>query len=125
MAKRVRKRQSAVSAFAGRLRELRQRRGLSQARLAAKAAVNLSYYNKLERAEAEPGLELIGRLAEALGIPISDLVSVEASKREPLPALRSLARENFERAIQKGSGQELAMMTMLGALLDSALSRNR
>jgi len=126
MARRIRKQQGAiVRAFAGRPRELRVGRGLSQARLARKAGVNLSYLNKLERGEAEPGLELIAKLADALGVPLGEMVSVEAARRDPIPALRAQALENFGRAVQKGGSQELAMMAMLGSLLDSALSRNR
>lgn len=126
VAGKIRKTQAAiVSAFAKRLRELRIERGLSQAKLARKTGVNLSYLNKLERAEAAPGLDLVARLADGLGVSVSDLVSPGIETREPLSAMRAFAVENFGAAVQKAGRQELAMLSMLGAMLDSALSRNR
>jgi transcriptional regulator with XRE-family HTH domain len=125
VAKRIRKQHgSVVNDFANRLRELRRKRGLSQMKLGVKAGVNLSYLNKLERGEATPGLDLIARLAQALGVATADLVSVPG-KTDPLPELRQRARENLEAAIVKSDRTALEMFAMLGALVDNALSRNR
>jgi transcriptional regulator with XRE-family HTH domain len=125
VAKRIRKRQgSVVEDFANRLRECRRKRGLSQMKLAAKAGVNLSYLNKLERAEATPGLDVIARLAEALGVAASELVS-PPGKSDPLPAMRQQALRNLEAAIAKSDRTVLEMLAMLGSLVDNALSRNR
>ena len=125
MAKRVRKDQgAAVRAFAERLRDLRRERGLSRMKLAAKAGVNLSYLNKLERAEATPGLDLIARLADAFGVSISELVS-NGKEKDPLPALRQRARENLDAAINKADRTVLSLFAVFGSLIDSAISRNR
>lgn len=126
MAAKPRKTQAdVVGAFARRLRDIRVQRGLSQTRLARKSGVNLSYLNKLERAEATPGLDLIARLADGLGVPLSELVAEGEPAKEALPALREMATENFGRAVGKAGRQELLMLSLLGSLLDSAMSRNR
>ena len=114
-----------VRAFGRRLRELRMQRGLSQIRLAAKAHVSLPFLGKLERAEAEPGLEMISRLAESLGVDITELIRGSAAPMDPIPALRAQARERFETCLRKAGQVELQTLAVLGSLLDSALSRNR
>jgi len=44
------------------------RRGFSQEALAYEAGVNCSYLSKLEKGASYAGLEIIGKLADVLGI---------------------------------------------------------
>lgn len=53
--------------FAGNLRRIRQRHGLSQERLAHIADLNTTHVAKIERSEREPGVRTISKLATALG----------------------------------------------------------
>src|SRR5579871_6608641 len=75
MGKRKPKVQQAeiVQQFGARLRELRQAR-TTQANLARDAQVALSHLSKLEMGNATPGLDLLDRLAKALGTTITDLL---------------------------------------------------
>ena len=68
MAKRRRIRHAEiVELFAARLREVRHSRGMTQAELARQAHVTVSYIGRLESAGAAPGIDLVERLAKALG----------------------------------------------------------
>ncbi len=59
--------------FGKKVREERQKRGLSQERLAVKAGVHRTYIGMIERAEKNITLENIDKIAKALGMPIEDL----------------------------------------------------
>ncbi len=57
------------------LRELRQKREWSQAELAAKAGVTDAYVAQLETGKKKnPSLEVLRRLAKALGVPVTELL---------------------------------------------------
>lgn len=60
--------------FGKRLRELRQRKGLSQERLAELAGLHRTYVSGVERGERNISLLNIERLAIALGVEMSDLM---------------------------------------------------
>jgi transcriptional regulator with XRE-family HTH domain len=53
--------------FASNLRRLRNERGLSQEELADAADINRTYLSKLETGQTFVGLEILGKLATALG----------------------------------------------------------
>ena len=61
------------SSFGRRVRALRRERGLSQEKLAEGVGVHMTYISGIERGERNPSLVNIGRIAEALGLRISDL----------------------------------------------------
>jgi len=63
-----------VHRFAARLRELRLARGMTQAYLAGRASVTPNYLGRLEGAGAAPGIDLVERLAVALGTTMADLL---------------------------------------------------
>jgi transcriptional regulator with XRE-family HTH domain len=60
--------------FGKRLREVRQRKGLSQERLAELAGLHRTYVSGVERGERNISLLNIERLAVALGVAMSDLM---------------------------------------------------
>lgn len=60
--------------FGETLREHRQRTGLSQEKLAAKAGIDRTYLGGAERGERNVALVNIVRLAEALEIPPAELL---------------------------------------------------
>jgi transcriptional regulator with XRE-family HTH domain len=60
--------------FGENLREARQRTGLSQEKLAAKAGIDRTYVGGAERGERNVALVNIVRLAEALEIAPADLL---------------------------------------------------
>lgn len=67
--------------FAANLRRLRHAKGLSQENLAYEADVNRTYVSKLEKGASYAGLEIIGKLAAALGAEPADLLKVPAKRR--------------------------------------------
>jgi len=61
--------------FAIVVRQLREARGWSQERLAHRAQLNRSYMGEIERATAMPSLATAGKLAQALDVSLSELIS--------------------------------------------------
>lgn len=61
--------------FAAVVRQLRESRGWSQEVLANRARLNRSYMGEIERATAMPSLATAGKLAQALEVPLSELIS--------------------------------------------------
>jgi transcriptional regulator with XRE-family HTH domain len=61
--------------FGETLREHRQRAGLSQEKLAARADIDRTYVGGAERGERNVALVNIVRLAEALNVPPAELLS--------------------------------------------------
>lgn len=70
------------SALASRLRQERESRGWSLADLAARSGVSRAMVSKIERGEASPTAALLGRLAPAFGLTLSQLF---ASLEDPVP----------------------------------------
>ena len=70
-------------AFAANLRRLRHAKGISQEDLAYSAEVNRSYISKLEKGASYPGLEILAKLANVLGIEAADLLKVPPADQGP------------------------------------------
>jgi transcriptional regulator with XRE-family HTH domain len=70
-------------AFAANLRRFRHTKGISQEDLAYEADVNRTYLSKLEKGVSYPGLEIIAKLADALGVEPAELLmlSPKSGKR--------------------------------------------
>ncbi|MGV3723960.1 MAG: helix-turn-helix domain-containing protein [Actinomycetota bacterium] len=69
------------------LRELRAERQLSQEALADLARCHVNQISFLERGVNGPSLDLVFRLAEALGVPPSDLIArIEGERKLPRSA---------------------------------------
>lgn len=88
-----------VGRFAARLKEVRTARGMTQAELAQKAKVTANYIGRLENAGAAPGIDLVERLATALGTTTTDLLPTTAPA-DPQVVLREQARRLLDRLVQ-------------------------
>ncbi len=66
-----------------KLRRLRTEKGLSQARLAARAELDPSTVNQIERGAREASAATLRKLADALGIGLADLLEDDSPKVEP------------------------------------------
>lgn len=75
MEKRGKAKVPARARFAQRLRLQRQDRGLSQEELADRAGLHRTYVGSVERAERNISIDSMERLAEALGLDVSDLLA--------------------------------------------------
>src|SRR5207302_1736887 len=105
-----------VERFARRLRELRVERGMTQADLALRAKVTATYVSKLESAGAAPGIDLVEKLAMALGVGANDLIPI------PVPGDRTAgsreqARVLFEALLKTADQQTFALLNPFLALL--------
>jgi transcriptional regulator with XRE-family HTH domain len=111
-----------VRLFAARLRELRHSRGLTQAELARQAHVTVSYIGRLEAGGAAPGIDLVDRLAHALGTTLADLLPTAASP-DTLGVLQERARRLFEDLLRAADRETLQMLNPLLARLVEASGR--
>jgi transcriptional regulator with XRE-family HTH domain len=57
------------------VRIFRDRQGWSQARLAQASSVDRGYISRIESGGVDPGLEMQRRIADALGINLSELIT--------------------------------------------------
>jgi transcriptional regulator with XRE-family HTH domain len=97
-----------VGHFAERLRALRSSRGMTQRDLAAKANVTLSYISKLEAGGAAPGIDLLERLARALGADAVDLLPAPSGEQ---PGADQLKRQ-FDGVVGKAGPETLGMLKL-------------
>ena len=58
---------------AKRLKELREKKKITQEELALEAGINRAYVGYIERGERNPSTEVISKLARALKIPVYEL----------------------------------------------------
>lgn len=110
-----------VRGFAVQLRLLRLKRGLSQAEVAAKSGVHVTYLSRLERGEASPGLDLMDRVAVALEVPVTELIP--ARETDPLALLQDQARRRLESIIRHGDVSSLGILNPILAMIDDMLAR--
>lgn len=66
--------QKILIKFGERVREIRKEKGLSQEELAHKADLHRTYIGMIERAEKNITLVNIGKIANALGVEIANLI---------------------------------------------------
>lgn len=113
-----------VRLFAARLREVRRSRGMTQAELSRQAHVTTSYVWRLESGGAAPGIDLVARLAKALGTTSHDLMP-ETAPPDTIALLRVQARDLFESLIATADRETLLMLNPLLARLAEASGRSR
>lgn len=113
-----------VRLFADRLREIRHSRGMTQLDLARKAHVTVSYIGRLESAGSAPGIDLVSRLADALGTTVADLLPTQPAADTPA-ILREQAERLFATLMQAANREMLLMLNPLLARLNESQARNR
>lgn len=114
----------AMRLFAARLREVRRSRGMTQQELSRRAHVAPSYVWKVESGGAAPGIDLVGRLARALGATSHELLP-EASPPDTQAVLRDQARGLFDALLAAACRETLLMVNPLLARLVEASERSR
>jgi transcriptional regulator with XRE-family HTH domain len=111
-----------VRRFSDRLRSLRREKGMTQAELARRASMSESYLRRLESASAAPGIDLLDRLATALGVPPTDLLPA-AGPADDLAVLRDQARRLFEALLPTDDRTTLVLLAMFLARLTETTAR--
>lgn len=118
------KHDEVVERFARRLKELRVERGMTQSDLAQRAKVTATYVSKLESAGAAPGIDLVEKLAAALGVGLTDLIPL-AQPTDPSGAARERARDLFDSLLKKADQQTFALLNpFLAMLVESSGKRS-
>lgn len=113
-----------VRRFAERLRELRRSAGMTQLELAQQSHVTEAYVGRLERAEAAPGIDLVDRLAHALGTTAADLLPAAATP-DPLAVLHQQAQRLLDTLIRSAGRDTFRLLNPLMALLAEAAAKSR
>ena len=113
-----------VRIFAERLRGLRSARGLTQRDLADKAGVTLTYVSRLEAAGAAPGIDLLERLAGALGVNVVDLLPTPSLPEAGAISRRQL-RTLWDSVLTKAGAETLSMLKQLLERLAESPSTTR
>ena len=106
--------------FPERLKELRESRGLTQARLAELLEVSPRGYNRWETGAAAPRLDTLVKIAEILNVTLDELVGrTEAISQVEIqnPKLQALYRE-----INRLSDEDQQALVIL---LDSLIKRSQ
>lgn len=67
-------------AFGATIRAVREEKGWSQEEFAHRARIHVTYLSGLERGRRNPTLNVIARLARALGVPLSRLFGQAGSE---------------------------------------------
>jgi transcriptional regulator with XRE-family HTH domain len=83
----VKQERIARGRLAKRIRQLRLERGWSQEQLAAEANMHKNYLGGIERAERNPSLRHIAKIADALGVTILDLFALLKSETVQLAGI--------------------------------------
>jgi transcriptional regulator with XRE-family HTH domain len=97
---------------------------VSQAEVARQAQVTVSYLRKLETGGSAPGIDLVERLARALGTTLADLVPPVPSP-DTLGVLQEQARRLFEDLLRHADRETLLMLNPLLARLGESPTRRR
>lgn len=114
---RVVRQAGIVREFAGRLRDARQSRGLTQRELANEANVTFTYISRLEAGASAPGIDTLDQLARALQVHVTDLLPVSSTATKAAEVNREHTRKLFDTVLKKGGNETLAMLDALLARL--------
>jgi transcriptional regulator with XRE-family HTH domain len=101
-----------VRRFATRLKDQRLALGLTQAEVARRADVTVNYVGRLEAAGAAPGIDLLDRLAKALGTTVAELLPSNPAP-DPTKVLREEAKRLFESLVESADRNTLQMLVPL------------
>ena len=113
-----------VRRFAARLREVRRGRGMTQAELARLANVTVTYVGRLENEGAAPGIDLVARLAGALGVDLPELLPT-VDPPDPDQVLRAQARRLFDGLLPAADRDTLQLLVPLLARFAEAPALGR
>ncbi|MEK5081183.1 helix-turn-helix transcriptional regulator [Solibacillus sp. FSL W7-1436] len=95
-----------------RIKEERQKRKIKQNELAKKIGIQNSTLSQYENGKSEPNQEMLFKIAEALGINVSDLI----------PVNYRIEDNDLEKALKMARGFELEDISLLKDLMEKALS---
>ncbi|HXH05619.1 MAG TPA: helix-turn-helix domain-containing protein [Vicinamibacterales bacterium] len=83
-----------------RLREWRRLRRLTQEALAERAGLSYKFIGEIERGRGNPTIDTLARLADALGIDVTDLLDSERSVDTRYPPLSARDLQAVREALE-------------------------
>src|SRR5512140_2082835 len=90
-----------------RLRELREARGTSMRQLATRSGLSANALSMIERGKASPSVSTLYKLAEALGVPITEFFAPDLQKQNAvLIKADQRTRVPFTHGVWEGLGGE-------------------
>jgi len=108
--------EGAPGQLAERLRELRESRGLTQARLAELLDVSPRVYNRWETTETTPRLDTLVRIADILSVTLDELVG--RAESDPEPQIRNpRLRELYDQIHRLSDEDQQALVILLDSLV--------
>ncbi len=113
-----------VQRFAATLRTTRRTRGMTQRGLAERAELTETYISRLESAGAAPGIDLVGRLADALGVSTRDLLP-DAAPPDVRAVLLEQARGLFDSVTGSATEDALALLNQFLAMMAESAAKGR
>lgn len=123
MRKKGVRREQVVKQFAQRVRDARQRIGMSQYQLAQKAQVSHGYLARLERGETGPGLDVITRLADALGTSTQDLIADSNQPADAFDVAYEHLKVALESIVERRDLPAVQSLALFCTALDQMLAR--
>ena len=97
---------------------------MSQAELAEAATITPTYVTRLEAGLSSPNIDTVARLAEGLGVAVTELLPA-AGPDDPTASLRTQAHRLAEALIDAADRETLQMICPLLARLAEAPARTR
>jgi transcriptional regulator with XRE-family HTH domain len=88
----------------------------------AQADVSPTHLSELENAEIAPGIDLVDRLARALGTTVADLLPASAEP-DSLPVLKEHAGRLLKTLLEKGNRETFLKLNPILALLVEAAAK--
>ena len=107
-----------VAAVGNEIKRLRKLRGRTLEQLAAGAGVSAGLLSQVERGQGNPSFNTLVQVAHALGIPVARLMVGEQISSP-------VVRRSERRRLNLGANDDLVLMELLTARLDSALEAIR
>ena len=74
--------QPAAILFGARLKKRREELGLTQAQLFEQTGITTAYISQIERAQANPTLDMMVKLAQAVGLEAWDMIRPEGENQD-------------------------------------------
>ena len=105
-----------VRRFAANLRARRHELGMTQAELSRAAKIALNYVGRLEAGTSSPGIDLLDRLAAALGAKLEDPLA-GGEDRDRADLLRERAKALADELVAGADAETLRMLNPLLARL--------
>ena len=103
--------------FTTRLREAREARKMTQARLSELLAVDRRVYNRWERGAAVPQLDTVARIAQVLQVSVDSLVGLEAAKEDALHVHNPRLHALYQQMDSLSDEDQQALIILMDSLL--------